>query len=76
MSEPSASGWSRPLPDGGEPSTVTVSRDAAGPAVSACGAGIRPQRESSRTGQSAVEQETQPATVGIPCLLAGEEAKE
>ncbi|MFG2376904.1 RNA-guided endonuclease InsQ/TnpB family protein [Streptomyces sp. NPDC048504] len=30
---------------------------AAGLAVSACGAGVRPQRESSRTGQSSVKQE-------------------
>ncbi|MEU8798778.1 RNA-guided endonuclease TnpB family protein [Spirillospora sp. NPDC048819] len=41
---------------------------AAGLAVSACGAGVRPQREPSRTGQSATKQETRPATVGIPCL--------
>ncbi|GAA2455051.1 hypothetical protein GCM10010191_87590 [Actinomadura vinacea] len=31
---------------------------AAGPAVTACGAGVRPQRDSSRTGQSALKQET------------------
>ncbi|MDQ0604985.1 putative transposase [Streptomyces canus] len=31
---------------------------AAGLAVSVCGAGVRPQRESSRTGQSAVKQKT------------------
>ncbi|WP_073946326.1 RNA-guided endonuclease TnpB family protein [Streptomyces kebangsaanensis] len=31
---------------------------AAGPAVSACGAGVRPQRESSRTGQPVTKQET------------------
>ena len=30
MTEPLAIRWSRPLPDGAEPSTVTVSRDAAG----------------------------------------------
>jgi putative transposase len=30
MSEPLAIRWSRPLPEGAEPSTVTVSRDAAG----------------------------------------------
>jgi len=30
MSEPLAIVWSRPLPDGAEPSTVTVSKDAAG----------------------------------------------
>ncbi|MBV1856285.1 transposase [Catellatospora sp. NEAU-YM18] len=33
---------------------------AAGLAVSACGAGVRPQRESSRTGRSAVKQEVVP----------------
>ena len=41
---------------------------AAGLAVSACGAGVRPQRESSRTGQSAVKQEIPRATTGIPVL--------
>lgn len=41
---------------------------AAGLAVSACGAGVRPQRESSRTGQSAMKQETHGATRGIPLL--------
>ncbi|MFI0352097.1 RNA-guided endonuclease InsQ/TnpB family protein [Actinomadura sp. 9N407] len=41
---------------------------AAGLAVSACGAGVRPQRESSRTGRSATKQENQPATVGLPRL--------
>jgi rhodanese-related sulfurtransferase len=46
---------------------------AAGPAVSACGDGVRPQRESSRTGRSSVKQETQRATAGIPRLQAGEE---
>ncbi|WP_405723864.1 transposase [Streptomyces sp. NBC_01537] len=39
---------------------------AAGLAVSACGDGVRPQRESSRTGQSSVKQEPQWATAGIP----------
>ncbi|WP_406841044.1 RNA-guided endonuclease InsQ/TnpB family protein [Streptomyces sp. AHU1] len=39
---------------------------AAGLAASACGDGVRPQRESSRTGQSSVKQETQRATAGIP----------
>ncbi|MBB4932086.1 putative transposase [Lipingzhangella halophila] len=34
---------------------------AAGLAVSACGAGVRPQRESSRTGRSVSKQETHPA---------------
>jgi putative transposase len=33
---------------------------AAGPAVSACGDGVRPQRESSRTGRSSVKQEVVP----------------
>ncbi|TQJ37723.1 RNA-guided endonuclease InsQ/TnpB family protein [Streptomyces sp. SLBN-115] len=41
---------------------------AAGLAVSACGDGVRPQRESSRTGPSSVKQETQRATAGIPRL--------
>jgi putative transposase len=39
---------------------------AAGLAVSVCGDGVRPQRESSRTGQSSVKQEPQRATAGIP----------
>jgi putative transposase len=41
---------------------------AAGLAVSACGAGVRPQRESSRTGQSATKQEAHGATRGLPRL--------
>ncbi|MFD8308565.1 RNA-guided endonuclease InsQ/TnpB family protein [Streptomyces sp. NPDC059690] len=41
---------------------------AAGLAVSACGDGVRPQRESSRTGRSSVKQEPQRATPGIPRL--------
>ncbi|MGC9669131.1 zinc ribbon domain-containing protein [Planosporangium sp. 12N6] len=41
---------------------------AAGLAVTACGAGVRPQRESSRTGRSAVKQENPRATTGIPAL--------
>jgi putative transposase len=41
---------------------------AAGLAVSACGAGVRPQRETSRTGQPAVKQENPRATTGIPAL--------
>ncbi|WP_327722060.1 transposase [Streptomyces sp. NBC_00490] len=41
---------------------------AAGLAASACGDGVRPQRESSRTGQSSVKQEPQRATAGIPHL--------
>ncbi|MEI5525650.1 RNA-guided endonuclease TnpB family protein [Streptomyces brasiliscabiei] len=39
---------------------------AAGPAASACGDGVRPQRESSRTGRSSAKQETQRATGGTP----------
>ncbi|MFU8870321.1 RNA-guided endonuclease InsQ/TnpB family protein [Micromonospora sp. SL4-19] len=38
---------------------------AAGLAVSACGAGVRPQREPSRTGRSAVKQESSGATQRI-----------
>ncbi|NUK82596.1 IS200/IS605 family element transposase accessory protein TnpB, partial [Streptomyces lunaelactis] len=39
----------------------------AGLAVSACGAGVRPHRESSsRSGRSVVKQETSPVRVGIP----------
>ncbi|KAB1138971.1 IS200/IS605 family element transposase accessory protein TnpB [Streptomyces luteolifulvus] len=47
---------------------VNASRNilAAGLAASACGDGARPQRESSRTGQSSVKQEPQRATAGIP----------
>jgi putative transposase len=41
---------------------------AAGRAVAACGEGVRPQRESSRTRRSLVKQETQRATAGIPSL--------
>ncbi|NGO43884.1 RNA-guided endonuclease InsQ/TnpB family protein [Streptomyces ureilyticus] len=41
---------------------------AAGLAASACGDGVRPQRESSRTGQSSVKQEAQRVTAGIPRL--------
>ncbi|RBM23016.1 RNA-guided endonuclease TnpB family protein [Streptomyces sp. PT12] len=41
---------------------------AAGLAAAACGDGVRPQRESSRTGQSSVKQEPQRATAGIPRL--------
>jgi putative transposase len=41
---------------------------AAGLAASACGDGVRPQRESSRTGRSSVKQETQRAIAGIPRL--------
>ncbi|MHA6800203.1 RNA-guided endonuclease InsQ/TnpB family protein [Bounagaea algeriensis] len=46
---------------------------AAGLAVSACGAGVRPQRESSRTGQLAGKQELSGASrKGIPALQGGE----
>jgi putative transposase len=38
----------------------------AGLALIACGGGVRPQRESSRTGQSSVKQENPRATKGIP----------
>jgi putative transposase len=39
---------------------------AAGLAVAACGAGVRPQREPSRMGRPATKQETQRTTAGIP----------
>ncbi|RKN09301.1 RNA-guided endonuclease InsQ/TnpB family protein [Streptomyces radicis] len=41
---------------------------AAGLAAAACGDGVRPQRESSRTGQSSMKQEPQRATAGTPRL--------
>ncbi|WP_091202422.1 RNA-guided endonuclease InsQ/TnpB family protein [Micromonospora narathiwatensis] len=41
---------------------------AAGLAVTACGAGVSPQRETSRTGRPAVKQETSGVTQGIPFL--------
>ncbi|MEV7177380.1 transposase [Kitasatospora sp. NPDC093679] len=41
---------------------------AAGPAASACGDGVRPQRESSRAGRSSAKQEPRRATAGIPRL--------
>ncbi|BCJ75773.1 transposase [Catellatospora sp. IY07-71] len=41
---------------------------AAGLAVTACGDDVRPQRESSRTGQSSAKQEDPRATKGIPVL--------
>ncbi|MDQ0595876.1 putative transposase [Streptomyces canus] len=41
---------------------------AAGLAASACGDGVRPQREPSRTGRSSVKQEPQRATAAIPRL--------
>ncbi|OIV38562.1 transposase [Mangrovactinospora gilvigrisea] len=48
---------------------------AAGLAASACGGDVRPQRESSRTGRSSMKQESRRATVGLPRLRAGEDAK-
>ncbi|WP_308294924.1 RNA-guided endonuclease TnpB family protein [Streptomyces sp. JJ66] len=44
---------------------------AAGLAASACGDGVRPQWESSRTGQSSVKQETQRATAGTSASSEG-----
>ncbi|MFI5490956.1 RNA-guided endonuclease InsQ/TnpB family protein [Actinoplanes sp. NPDC051859] len=41
---------------------------AEGLSVIACGGGVRPQRESSRTGQSSAKQETPGATQAIPVL--------
>lgn len=41
---------------------------AEGLSVTACGAGVRPQRESSRTRQPAMKQENPRATKGIPAL--------
>ncbi len=48
---------------------------AAGLAVTACGAAVRPQRESSRTGQLAVKQEHPRATKGIPTLQGREKCQ-
>jgi putative transposase len=48
---------------------------AAGLAASACGDGVRPQREPSRTWRSSVKQEPQRVTAGIPRLQVGEEVK-
>jgi putative transposase len=48
---------------------------AAGRAVAACGAGVRPHRESSRTRRPAVEQEGQRATAGTSAPKGGEDAK-
>jgi putative transposase len=48
---------------------------AAGLAVSAWGAGVRPQRESSRTGRSAVKQETRRATAKSPSFRGGEKSR-
>ena len=44
---------------------------AAGLAVSACGADVRPRRESSRTGRSAAKQENPRVTKGIPTQWVG-----
>lgn len=41
---------------------------AEGLSVAACGAGVRPQRANARTRQSALKQEIQRATAGIPCV--------
>ncbi|WP_208815689.1 RNA-guided endonuclease InsQ/TnpB family protein [Micromonospora echinofusca] len=41
---------------------------AAGLAVTACGAGVRPQRGNLRTGQQAMKQENPGATTGVPVL--------
>ncbi|NUR74041.1 MAG: IS200/IS605 family element transposase accessory protein TnpB [Hamadaea sp.] len=49
---------------------------AEGLSVIACGGGVRPQRESSRTGQSSVKQENPRATKGIPVLWGAEDVKE
>ncbi|MBW6434352.1 transposase [Actinoplanes hulinensis] len=45
---------------------------AAGQAVTACGAGVRPQRGNLRPGQRAAKQETRRATAGIPVLRRGD----
>jgi putative transposase len=46
---------------------------AAGLAVTACGAGVRPQRDSSRTGRPAAKQENPRVTKGLPVLEDGED---
>ncbi|WP_412077008.1 RNA-guided endonuclease InsQ/TnpB family protein [Streptomyces xanthophaeus] len=48
----------------------------AGLAVSACGAGVSPRRESSRTRRRATKQEAPPARVGSPPFREGGEAKQ
>ncbi|WSI27073.1 helix-turn-helix domain-containing protein [Streptomyces sp. NBC_01343] len=49
----------------------------AGPAAAACGADVRPHRESfSRSGRSVVKREHPPARVGIPSLRGGEKPRE
>ncbi|WP_238006427.1 RNA-guided endonuclease TnpB family protein [Dactylosporangium sp. AC04546] len=45
---------------------------AEGLSVAACGAGVRPQRESSRTGRSVVKQETSGVTRGTPSHWEGD----
>ncbi|MFJ8012947.1 zinc ribbon domain-containing protein [Streptomyces sp. NPDC096339] len=49
---------------------------AAGPAVSACGADVRPHRGSPRTGQPVSKQEALPVRVGSPSPREGGEAKQ
>jgi putative transposase len=48
---------------------------AAGRAVTACGAGVRPLGEYSRTGRPAAKQESQRATAGIPAFQGGNDVK-
>ena len=48
---------------------------AAGLAVSACGDGVRPHRDATRTGRSSAKQETPRATAGTPPPLAGVESQ-
>ncbi|MFD7559752.1 MULTISPECIES: RNA-guided endonuclease InsQ/TnpB family protein [unclassified Streptomyces] len=48
---------------------------AAGLAVSACGAGVRPQREPSRTGRAVLNQEIPPTRVGLSSRPREDEAK-
>ena len=48
---------------------------AEGLSVIACGGGVRPQRESSRTGRPSVKQEPPRATQGTPVLRAGEDCQ-
>jgi transposase len=49
-----------------------IGYQAAGLAVIACGAGVRPQGKPPG-GHSAMKQETPPATVGLPALEGGED---
>ena len=48
---------------------------AAGQAVSACGAGVRPTNVVKRERQPAMKQEGQGASLGIPVVYGGEEVK-